>query len=72
MAHKPGDTWTHNPTGASFVAQEGPAHGCTGCAGRDSRRACLALPQGCVEHNVVWKPINNQAESFAVILRMQK
>ena len=72
MAHKPGDTWTHRPTGAEFVAQDGPAYGCGSCAGKQSMRACHTLPSGCNIYNIVWKPINNQAESFAVILRMQK
>jgi hypothetical protein len=72
MAHKPGDTWTHRPTGAKFVAQELPRGGCGECAGKQSYLACRALPPRCDLSNVIWKPTNNQAESFAVILRMQK
>lgn len=72
MAHKPGDTWTHRPTGAEFIAVAAPRGVCGSCAGQQSKQACHTLPSGCNNPDVIWKPINNQAESFAVILRMQK
>lgn len=66
--YEPGDTFRWDSQ-YEVVASEDRAHnaGCDACIGNLHRDICDALPLGCNEDEIVWRP-NNEAASLLVVI----
>jgi hypothetical protein len=69
--YKPGDTFSWGGGQYEVVAVDDDDNGCTGCFGRLHTDICDALPAGCADDTVVWRPRSDTAKLLLVTLKLE-
>jgi hypothetical protein len=67
--YKCGDTFRWGAY--EVVAKHDNDQGCDGCIGRLHTDICDALPSGCNEDEIVWRPLNDTACLLTVTLKLE-
>jgi hypothetical protein len=67
--YKPGGTFRWGAY--EVVAKHDNDQGCDGCIGRLHIDICDALPSGCNDDEIVWRPLNDTACLVAVTLKLE-
>lgn len=67
--YKPGDTFAWDAY--EVVARHDDDNGCDHCIGRLHTDICDALPTGCLDDEIVWRPSNDTASLMVVILKLE-
>lgn len=70
--YKPGDTfrWDDQYEAIAHLDRDNDS-GCDDCIGILHTDICDALPRGCNEDEIVWKPNNEAANVLVVILKLE-
>lgn len=67
--YKPGDNFRWGAYEA--VAKHDNDQGCDGCIGRLHTDICDAMPSGCNDDEIVWRPLNDTACLLAVTIKLE-
>jgi hypothetical protein len=67
--YKPGDTFRWDAY--EVVAKHDNGDGCDHCIGKLHTDICDALPAGCVDTEIVWRPLNDTASLMVVTLKLE-
>jgi hypothetical protein len=67
--YKPGDTFAWDAY--EIVAKHDNSRGCDHCIGRLHNDICDALPTGCNDDDIVWRPLNDTASLMVVTLKLE-
>jgi hypothetical protein len=67
--YKPGDTFRWDAY--EVVARHDNDNGCASCIGKLHADICDALPNGCNNDEIVWRPLNDTANLMVVILKLE-
>jgi hypothetical protein len=69
--YKPGDTFRWGDGQYEVVARHDNDNGCASCIGKLHTDICNALPTGCNNDEIVWRPLNDTASLMVVILKLE-
>jgi hypothetical protein len=69
--YKPGDTFRWDAFEVVAKYDGDNSSGCDGCIGRLHTDICDALPAGCNEDEIVWRPLNDTACLLTVTLKLE-
>lgn len=67
--YKPGDTFRWDAY--EVVAKHDVNRGCYHCIGKLHTDICDALPSGCSNDEIVWRPLNDTANLMVVTLKLE-
>lgn len=67
--YKPGDTFRWDVY--EVVAKHDNNQGCDHCVGKLHTDICDALPSGCNDDEIVWRPLNDTACLLAVTIKLE-
>jgi hypothetical protein len=69
--YKPGDTFRWDAYGVVANYDRNNEGGCDMCIGRLHTDICDALPAGCNENEIVWRPLNDTACLLTVTIKLE-